>query len=132
MLFYIYALFLYFIFNFVINEVVSRPRFCLCVCIPLELFSSGIYMSMGSVSIMAMRRLSQSLCWEWLSLDRSVYSIDCRCFLKKALYMLDYRIVEKFKEFSCHRILTYVLLTELYHILLMESILVEGFVSCIT
>ena len=43
--------------------------------------------------------------------------------------MLDYRIVEEFDEFSHYRVSTYVLLTELYQILLMESVLVDGYVS---
>ena len=44
MFFYINGLFLYFSFNFLINEVVHPPRSCLCVCVPLELFSNGIYL----------------------------------------------------------------------------------------
>ena len=125
MLFYSHVLFLYFSFNFIINEIIPPPPFHFCTCIPLELFSDGIclWVPLGCCSLYVVG--------DCLSINQYIPSI-VDIFLKRVLYMLNYRIVEEFKEFSRHWISANILLTKLYQILLMESVLVESCVSCIT
>ena len=75
MIFYIHALFLSSSFNFLIKEVVLPPPVCFCMCIILELFSTGICLIV--LLVLWVGRVCCSLCTtsDCLSIDRNIPSI---------------------------------------------------------
>ena len=97
--FCINGLFSCFSFNFLIKEVVHPSPVCFYVCALLELFSSGI-----CLLVLLILWLDGVCCnifalSDCLSIDRNILLI-VDVVLKRALYMLDFRIAEEFEEFS--------------------------------
>ena len=132
MLFYIHALFLCLSFSFAINEVVLSLPAYFCVCVLLELFSSGICLWVSLE--LWLYGVCYSLCAasDCLSIDRNIPSIANGLFFKKSFIHTQLYDCRGIRRILLHRVLTYVLLTEFHPILLMELILIKGYVSSIT
>ena len=101
-LLYTHALFLSFSFNFLIKEAVPSPLVCFCVCVSLGLISDDICLLV--LLVLWLDRVCCSLCTasDYFSTDHNILLI-VNVFLKRDLYMLDYKIAEEFNEFSHHR-----------------------------
>ena len=94
------------IFVFVLYKGGKFPHLLLLfLCVLLELFSNSICLLVSLVS--------------WLGEDyykpcdvSDYLAIDCRFLFSRALYMLDYRIVEESNQFSHYQVSIYVILIQ--------------------